>query len=110
MKTFKAVLVSFFAIVLLMAPAAEPSKPVRLNEVPPPARKAIETQLAGAKITTIERDDEDGVSFTVSYKAKDGAERDFTVGEDGTLIRIEVAVEETPIPVQRTIKAQVGTG
>jgi hypothetical protein len=110
MKIIKAVLVSFVASVLLLAPAAEQSRPVRLNEVSAPARKAIETQLAGARITSIERDDDDGVSYIISYKAKGGEERELTVGEDGTLISIEVTLEETPIPVQKIIKAQVGAG
>ena len=32
------------------------------------------------------------------------------MAEDGTLLSVEVALDETPIPVQRTIKAQVGEG
>jgi uncharacterized membrane protein YkoI len=98
-----------YAVAVFAAPAADSTRNVQLNQVPPEARKAIETQLAGAKITDIERDDDDG-SFTVSYKSKTGKERDFTVGEDGTLMSVEVTLDEAPIPVQRTIKAQVGAG
>jgi hypothetical protein len=70
----------------------------------------MEVQLAGAKITDIERDDDREVSYTVSYAAKGGPEHDFTVAEDGTLVSVEVMLDETPIPVQRAIKAQVGEG
>ena len=70
----------------------------------------MEVQLAGAKVTDIERDDDGGASYTVSYAAKGGQERDFTVAEDGTLLSVEVMLAETPIPVQRSIKAQVGGG
>jgi hypothetical protein len=100
---------SLFAAAALEAAASDSIKTVQLSQVPPAARKTIESQLAGAKVTDIERDDDDGC-FTVSYKIKSGEERDFSVGEDGTLMSVEVALDETPILVQRAIKAQVGTG
>ena len=109
MNSVRIFVVSLFVTSTLMAAAAEPTTTVQINQVPPAARRAIEQELAGAKITEIERDEDDG-SFTVSYKAKGGEERDFTVGEDGTLLSVEVALDEVPPPVQRTIKAQVGAG
>ena len=66
--------------------------------------------MASAKITDIKRDDDGEVSFTVSYAAKTGSERDFTVAEDGTLLSVEVMLGEAPVSVQRTIKIQVGEG
>lgn len=97
------------AAVMFTAAAAETGKKVQLSQVPAQVRKTIETQVAGAKITDIERNDDDG-SFTVSYKSKNSEERDFTVGEDGTLMSVGVTLDEIPIPVQRAIKAQIGAG
>src|SRR5436305_1589158 len=110
LKSARVIFTLCFAFGLAIATAAEASKTIPLNQVPPAARKAIETQLAGAKITGIERDEDQDVTFTVSYQAGSGGERDFTVTEDGTLASVEVALQETPVPVQRTIKAQVGPG
>jgi uncharacterized membrane protein YkoI len=110
MKPAPAIIVCFLFAVVSVISAAEPSKTVSLAQVPPAVRKTMDAQLAGAKITEIERDEDEGVSFTVSYKARDGQERDFTVAEHGTLLSVEVAMDETPVPVQRTVRAQVGTG
>ena len=98
------------AAILFATMAAAATKSVSLSQVPAVVKKAIESRSAGAKITDIERDDDGGVSFTVSYNAKGGQERDFTVSEDGTLLNVEVRLDETPVSVQRTIKIQVGEG
>jgi hypothetical protein len=109
MKTLRSLFLIVFVAAACTAAGADSAKMFQLNQVPAEARKTIETQLAGAKMTDIARDEDDG-SFTVSYKSKSGEERDFTVGEDGTLMSVEVALDETPIPVQRAIRAQIGTG
>src|SRR6266446_405389 len=81
---------------------------VSIHQVPEPVKKTIEAQVGEAKLADIEKDEQEGeVTYTVNATVKSGEKRYFTVSDDGTLLNVEVMVEETPIPVQRTIKAQV---
>jgi hypothetical protein len=58
----------------------------------------------------IERVEENGeVTFDVTM-TKGETERSFSVGEDGTLLSVEVELAETPIAVRTTIQKQIGTG
>ena len=81
-----------------------------LGQLPANVQKTIREQLGGAKLAGIERNSEDGeITFTVSA-TKGDTEREFTVGEDGTLLSLEIALEDAPPVVQKAIKAQVGQG
>src|SRR5678816_3050924 len=86
------------------------TKTVLLPQVPEAAQKTIRAQLGTAKLGEIERVEEDGdVTYEITL-TKEGGERDLTVAEDGTLLSIEVTLEETPLPVQKAIKTQVAQG
>jgi hypothetical protein len=41
---------------------------------------------------------------------KDGREKSFTIAENGNLSSMEMTLAETPRPVQRSIKNQIGDG
>src|SRR6266571_2171363 len=93
-----------------IAMAQDASTSVSLRELPVAVQKTIHEQLGSAKLGEIERNTEDGeVTFTVTI-TKGGEEREFTVGEDGKLLSVQVDLEEAPPAVQRVIKAQMGAG
>ncbi len=100
----------FCCLATCASAADEPGKKMSLHQLPPAVQKTIQAHSAGAKLGEIEREEDNGkISYTVTV-AKEGHERDFTVGDDGVLKSEEVTLEETPQAVQRTIKAQVGEG
>src|SRR5690242_10176231 len=101
----------FVALLLTVCAAAqETTNTVALAQLPAAVQKAVREQLGSAKLGEIERTVENGdVSFTVNM-IKAGKEREFTIGEDGKLLSVEVDLEETPPAVQKTIKVQVGQG
>jgi uncharacterized membrane protein YkoI len=87
------------------------SAEVTLNETPAAVQQTIATQLAGGKLEGIDKNfDDDGISYDVEMTAKDGRAKDFTVAANGSLSSVRMTLEETPRPVQRTIKNRIGTG
>ncbi len=91
--------------------AGSPVKTVSIHQVPALVKKTIETQLNDAKLGDIEQDEQEGeVTYTVNTTTKDGDEKYFTVSDAGILLNVQVTLEESPIPVQRTVKKQVADG
>jgi hypothetical protein len=89
--------------------AADAPGAITLAQTPPAVQKTVQANIGIGKITSISRGDEDGVvSYGVDF-TKGGQSRDLRVGEDGTLLRIQVALAETPPAVQKSIQAQLGT-
>jgi uncharacterized membrane protein YkoI len=87
------------------------SAEVELSETPDAVQKTIAAQLIGGKVESIDKNfDDDGISYDVETTTKDGQEKSFTVAANGALSSIEVTLAETPRPVQRTIKNQIGDG
>ena len=79
---------------------------VALADTPPAVQKTIQAQAAGWDVTGIDKSTEDlETSYDVQV-AKDGQEKNFTVDDDGTLSSIEVALSDTPVPVQKTLQLQ----
>jgi uncharacterized membrane protein YkoI len=93
---------------LLLAGAT--AAPVQFAQLPPPVQKGITTQLGGAKIGEIDREEENGeVTYTV--EATTGARTiDYTLDENGALLSVETTLAETPPAVQKTIQGQIGQG
>ena len=101
---------AFLSSLLVLGDNAQAQKAVRLKDLPPAAQKTIQAQLSGATLDDIEQSEEDGkVSYTANI-TRHGQERDFTVAADGRLLSEEVTLEETPPPVQNTIKSQLREG
>ncbi|TAK96322.1 MAG: hypothetical protein EPO07_14665, partial [Verrucomicrobia bacterium] len=70
--------------------AADETKAVSLSSLPAAAQKTIQSHLGGDKLGEIERVEEDGeVSFDVTI-TKGETEHSLSVGEDGTLLSLEV--------------------
>jgi hypothetical protein len=84
-------------------------KPIKLEQTPTAVRKTIEGQIAGGKLIEITQDDDKGeVSYATQYRTKSGQDREFTVGQDGSLLRNEVGIEELSPELQKAIKGQAG--
>ena len=76
-----------------------------------PCKKPSPAQLSGGKLAGIDKNfTDDGINFDVEMTTKDGQEKSFTVAANGNLSNVEVTLEETPRPVQRTIRNQIGDG
>jgi hypothetical protein len=87
--------------------AADLGKPIVLSDLPAAVQKTINVQVGDGELADIEPTNEDGeATFDVSYSTKAGDERDFSVADDGTLLSVEVALDETPAAVQKTIRTQ----
>lgn len=83
---------------------------VKLSDVPAAVQKTIKAQAALGKVLKISQEkDDDGVTFTVVASRKE-QEFSYFVAEDGTLMEVQMALEEAPAAVQKTIRAQVGKG
>jgi uncharacterized membrane protein YkoI len=82
-----------------------------LGETPPAVQKSIQTQLGSDKLDAIEKTfDLDETSYVVELTTKDGRESQFSIGENGALLEMEIALGEAPAPVQKTLAAQMGNG
>lgn len=98
------------AFSLVFSVAAPAAGPIPFAQAPLAVQKGIQTQLGNGTLGEIERDEEDGeVTYTVEI-TRSGQGRDYTFSEAGVLVGMEVFLEETPAPVQKTIQAIVGQG
>jgi len=88
--------------------AAEQPKTVALSELPSTVQKTIQAQVGDGKLGKIERVEEDGEVTYEAEMTKGGTDRGFCVAEGGTLLSVEVMLEETPVAVRKTIEKQVG--
>jgi uncharacterized membrane protein YkoI len=85
---------------------------VTLPETPAAVKKTIESLLAGGTLDGIEKNTEDSeeITYDVDFTTKAGKERSMSIAENGTLLSIEVSLEETPAAVQEAIKGQTAEG
>ncbi|MDB6016234.1 MAG: hypothetical protein JWR19_723 [Pedosphaera sp.] len=83
---------------------------VSLDETPEPVQKAIKTAVGGGILDNIDKVlEEAGTnSFEVDMTTKSGEDRVFNVGIDGKLLRFQMALEELPPAVRKTIESQAG--
>jgi uncharacterized membrane protein YkoI len=100
------VFLSFFCASTVVIFADDDSKPVALSETPAVVQKTINAQIGGGTLGDIDVTTEDGETvYDASLTATNGDERDFSVADDGTLLSVEVGLGETPVAVQKTIRA-----
>ena len=90
--------------------AAEVRTPVPFSALPAVVQRTIQKQAANSAPGEITRVEEDGEITFETEISVGGRARDISVGEDGTLLSIEVTLAETPTAVQKAITAQVGAG
>jgi len=80
-------------------------------ETPPAVQKSIRAHLGISELGAIEKTfDGDEISYVVYITTKDGRESQFTIGENGDLLEMEIALGQAPAPVQKTVAEQMGTG
>jgi uncharacterized membrane protein YkoI len=83
---------------------------VLLDEAPASVQAGIRKHLGSGTLVWVDKvTDEEGVAYEVEM-TRDGRDRDFAVDPNGALLRIECFLEETPAPVQKSIRARVGGG
>ena len=84
---------------------------VALAETPAPVQAAIQKQLSGGALKSIEENfDPAGNSFDVVDIGKDGVKGAFSIGADGGLLSLQVTLDQV-IPIARdTIQKTVGDG
>jgi uncharacterized membrane protein YkoI len=87
------------------------SREVSLDELPAEVQKTIKARVGGGKLTSIDQEFDAGEStYEVEYTTKEGKEVTCSVSSNGRQVSMEVSLEETPAPVQATIKEKIGAG
>lgn len=87
------------------------SEGISLAETPDAVQKTIAAQLNGGKVESVDKNfDDDGINYDVEITTKDNSEKTFNVAENGKLSSVQVTMGETPRPVQKTIRNQIGDG
>jgi len=85
------------------------SESLSWNEMPLPVQKTIEGQAAGWKLGSIDKNLDD-LAVTYDVEAtRNGQTKGFTVGEDGTLMSIDVALSEVPAAAAAAIQRAAGS-
>lgn len=84
---------------------------VPLSKVPTSAQSAIQKQVADGTLGDIlqETQDED-IVYDVALTDKAGADRDFSVSQDGTVLSVEIPLAEAPDAVKASIQAELSGG
>lgn len=108
MKNLPASLLAFFVATSGAVLAADAAKPVALSDTPPAAQKTITARIGTGTLDEINRSTENGETvFEVDFTTQAGAEPDFTVADDGTLLSVGVTLTDTPPAVQKTVLANL---
>ncbi|HTX21689.1 MAG TPA: hypothetical protein VMD27_07530 [Candidatus Aquilonibacter sp.] len=83
---------------------------VELAETPVAVRNTIRSLALGWELEGIDKNlDDTEISYDFEV-TKDGQEKDFTIGDDGTLWSEEITLSKAPVMVQKTIQARMGAG
>lgn len=80
-----------------------------LEETPAVVRAAIAKQAGTDKLKDLAKSFDDGVAYDVTVD-HGGRDRDFSIGEKGELLRLEVSLAETPPIVRKGIQSFIGAG
>jgi uncharacterized membrane protein YkoI len=86
--------------------ADDKDKKIKLEDAPQAVRDAIEGRFPGAKVSSIEKETEDGkVVFDVELKHK-GRKYEMDIQEDGTILEIEkeIKLKDVPEAVLKAVK------
>ena len=85
---------------------------VSLADTPRAVQKSINTLLASkGDLESIDKNlDDSEISYDVELTTTNGQEKEYTLADDGALMSMEVALNETPDAVQKTIAMQLNGG
>ena len=83
---------------------------VAFEQTPAAVQKSILAQANGGQLRIIDQNmDDTEITYDVET-ARAGVRKNFTLGQDGTLVSVEVELTETPPAVQATIAKQAAGG
>jgi uncharacterized membrane protein YkoI len=84
---------------------------IAFAEAPAPVQKTVQTLLAQGELESVSKNlDDSEITFDIELAAANGAEKDFTIAADGTLLSAVVSLSETPDAVQKTIATRSSNG
>jgi uncharacterized membrane protein YkoI len=87
------------------------SMEIGLSEAPAAVQATVTAESGTGAFESLDKIfDPAGITYEAAYYTKNGREHRFTVDADGKLNSREVALAEAPVPVQQTIKQQLGAG
>jgi len=87
------------------------STEVTLAETPAAVQKSIQTLVKTGEVESIDKSlDDSEITYDIGLTTKEGLEKGFTLGEEGTLLSMEVSVAEMPAAAQKTVQTQVADG
>ena len=82
-----------------------------LADLPASIQAAINAQVGGDKLQSIDKSFDDGaITYDATVTDSNGHDRDFSISDKGALISREVSMDDAPIAVQHTINQTVGAG
>jgi len=102
-KTLIPCLTTLLCIALIAA-----AEGAALSDLPPSVQQTVKAQLENGKIEQIEQTTGDGKTFYEVDFTKRGTARSLTVDSEGRLLRVQLPLAETPAPVQKVIKSELG--
>jgi uncharacterized membrane protein YkoI len=105
-------LTSIAAMIAACFGTALAQKKLTLKDLPAPTQKAIQAELKGAEIKSIDKETEHGVAQYEVETMLNGKHRDFNVDTKGNLLVVEeeTSVDSIPAPAKAAILKKVGDG
>ncbi|HTB84458.1 MAG TPA: hypothetical protein VK742_12455 [Candidatus Sulfotelmatobacter sp.] len=84
---------------------------VALAETPPAVQTSIKTLMGGGGLESIDKNlDDSEITYDVELTATNGQEKYFNLADDGTLLSVQVTLNESPDAVQKTIATKLNGG
>jgi hypothetical protein len=107
MRLNRFVLGALFFAAALAAFADDDTGPLTWQQTPRPVRLTVTAQIGKGTLGDIYQSDEDGqTTYDIGFTGTNGEEGGICVAADGALVSAEVALNETPAPVQKTIQTE----
>jgi hypothetical protein len=112
-RIFRCLAVSAVAGLVLLAPVAQgdekdKAQKVPLDKVPAKVMGAVKGRFPGAKLTSVEKETEDGQVVYDIELTHEGRKYEMDIKEDGTIIEVEkeVPAKDVPGAVTRAVQAK----
>lgn len=106
--TVAVTLLAFAGLNLAITPKCAAEDDVKLDNLPPTVRAAIEARAQGGRITEIERESENGTTYYEAEIVKDGKRSEIAVSENGTELKGEQDDDERGERAERGERGEHG--
>ena len=92
--------------------AGAPAKKLEVKDLPAAVRKTVEAEIKGARVKSISKETEHGVTQYEIETLLDGKHRDFDVDTKGTLLAVEeeTTIDSIPAAAQAAILKKIANG